>query len=185
MNTRGLKQAIRMGHKVTRHEEFARCVMEKRDAKLLNLYLNSIPIVPKRINIGCGDYPKSPALVRTLLAHRLDPNKADWLGKTFLHACAENGDRDIAAVFLDAGADINARDIEFNETPLAAAVRAWCRETNPNQAKRRRQMVEFLLNRGAASNLPGDKPWATPLIYANRWRRPDIVELLKRHGTGI
>ena len=63
-------------------------------------------------------------MVRKLLARGLDPNRPDWLGKTFLHACAENGDRSIAAVFLDAGADINARGLEFHETPLAAAVRS-------------------------------------------------------------
>jgi len=32
----------------------------------------------------------------------------------------------------------------------------------------RRQMVEFLLKRGAATNLPGDQPWATPLAWARK-----------------
>ena len=44
-------------------------------------------------------------------------------------------------------------------------------------------MVEFLLNRGAATNLPGDEPWATPLAWATRSKRADIVDLLKLRGA--
>jgi ankyrin repeat protein len=121
-----------------------------------------------------------------LLARGLDPNRPDWLGKTFLHACAENGDRSVAGVFLDAGADINARDLEFNETPLAAAVRCGRgrkEEDRPQQAQRRRRMVELLLKRGAATNLSGDEPWATPLAWARKLSLPDIEELLVKRGA--
>ena len=131
-------------------------------------------------------YPRSSALVRRLLARGLDPNRPDWLGKTFLHACAENGDRSVAQVFLDAGADINARGLEFHETPLAAAVRyePWCKEEDRSKlAQRRRRMVEFLLKRGAATNLPGDEPWATPLAWARKLGLADIDEILIKHGA--
>jgi ankyrin repeat protein len=128
-------------------------------------------------------YPRSPALVRKLLARGLDPNKPDWLGKTFLHACAENGDRALAAVFLEAGAEINARDLEFQGTPLAAAVRAHCAATELRQRQRLRRMVEFLLKRGAATNLPGDQPWATPLAWARLRGNREMVELLKHYGA--
>jgi hypothetical protein len=47
------------------------------------------------------------------------------------------------------------------------------------QAERARRMVEFLLERGARANLPGDKPWATPLAWAARHKRGDLVKLLK------
>lgn len=183
MSTKQMKQAIRDAHEVIRHEEFLSNVMAKRDATLLDLYLDSAPGVSERISRSSGAYPRSPALVRRLLAHRVDPNSPDWLGKTFLHACAGHGDRSIAAVFLEAGADINARDLEFKGTPLAAAVRSWCEEANPTQAERKRQMVEFLLQRGAATNLPGDKPWATPLAWATRRGHAEIVDLLKQHGA--
>src|SRR5258708_28062838 len=66
-------------------------------------------------------FPWSAALVRRLLARGLDPNRPDWLGKTFLHACAARGDPSIAAVFLEARADINARRLAFNQTPPAPA----------------------------------------------------------------
>src|SRR5258708_32456962 len=81
-------------------------------------------------------YPWSPALVRRLLDRGLDPNRPDWLCKTFLHVCAENGDRSVAAVFLDAGADINAREVEFQGTPLAATVRSCLAAEDAKQAQR-------------------------------------------------
>ena len=112
MTVRQMKQAIRDGHEVTRHPEFLGNLMAKRNAKLLDLYLDSDPTALDRMGdeLAC---PWSAALVRKLLARGLDPNRPDWLGKTFLHVCAANGDRSIAAVFLDAGADINARGLEF------------------------------------------------------------------------
>ena len=184
MDVQQMKQAIRDGHEVVRHEEFLGNVMSQCDAKLLDLYIDSNPTVPERMQIGGGvTYPKSPALVRRLLARGLDPNRPDWIGKTFLHACAENGDRSVAAVFLNAGADINTRDLEFKGTPLAGAVRSWCEEKDPKRAEHRRRMVEFLLKRGAATNLPGDEPWATPAAWATRHGHDGIVELLKQHGA--
>jgi ankyrin repeat protein len=187
MSVQEMNRAIRAGHEVVRHEEFLGSVMRKRNAELLEVYLDSDPTVPKRMSCGSGViYPRSPALVRTLLARGLDPDRRDWLGKTFLHACAENTDRSVAAVLLDAGADINARGHEFNETPLAAAVccaRGCKEEDRPKQARRRRRMVEFLLKRGAATNLPGEEPWATPLAWARKLRLPDIEELLIKHGA--
>jgi ankyrin repeat protein len=127
--------------------------------------------------------PWSAPLARRLLARGLDPNRTDWLGKTFLHACAGNGDRSVAAVFLNAGADINARGLEFNETPLAAAVRSGLGSKEPQLAEHRRQMVEFLLKRGAATNLPDDEPWATPLAWARKLGVADLEEILLKHGA--
>lgn len=123
--------------------------------------------------------PRTPALVRKLLERGLDPNGTDWLGKTFLHECAERGDRSVAAILLDAGGDIDAHEVEFQGTPLAAAVRTCCAAEDSQQAERARRMVEFLIKRGARVNLPGDEPWATPLAWATRHGRSDLVELLK------
>jgi ankyrin repeat protein len=187
MSVPEMKRAIRTGHEVIRDGEFLGNLMRKRNLELLELYLDADSTVPKRMTCWSGViYPRSSALVRKLLAHGLDPNRPDWLGKTFLHACAEKGDWSVAAVFLDAGADINARDVEFNETPLAAAVRSGqgCKEEDrPQLAQRRRRMVEFLLKRGAATNLPDDEPWATPLAWARKLSIPDLEALLIQHGA--
>jgi ankyrin repeat protein len=184
MGVQEMKQALREGHEVIAHGEFLGCVLAKGDPDLLELYLDSDPTVPDRMHSWSGvTYPRSPALVRRLLDRGLDPNRPDWLGKTFLHACAENGDRSVSAVFLDAGADINAREVEFQGTPLAAAVRSCCEAVDPRQAQRLRRMIEFLLKRGAATNLPDDEPWATPLAWATRRGHGNLVELLRQHGA--
>jgi len=96
--------------------------MAKRDAKLLAFYLEADSTVPMRVS--SGSYPRSIECVRSLLSRGLDPNRSDWLGRTFLLFCAANGDSSIASLFLKAGADINARDLESNATPLAWAKRS-------------------------------------------------------------
>ena len=62
-----------------------------------------------------------------------------------------------AAILIDAGATISAKDHEHRSTPLA-----WAARNNLPD------MVEFLLARGAPTNLPDDEPWATPLAWAER-----------------
>jgi ankyrin repeat protein len=182
MSVRQMEQALRDGHEVIRHPEFLGNLMAKRNAKLLELYLEADPTFVDRMGdeLAC---PWSAALVRKLLARGLDPRRADLFGNTFLHVCAVNGNRSIAAVFLEAGADINARGFEFHETPLAAAVRSGLGNKESKLAERRRRMVEFLLTRGAATNLPDDEPWATPLAWARKLGLADIEEVLVKHGA--
>lgn len=183
MTEKELKEAIRDRHEVMGHGEFLDTVMQRRDSDLLNLYLASDPTIISQLAFpSVLLFPHRGALIRNLLARGLDPNRSDWMGKTVLHACAEKADRVSAALFLDAGADINAREVEFQGTPLAAAVRICCAAEEPRQANARR-LVEFLLKRGAATNLPGDPPWATPLAWATRHQSSDLVSLLKHHGA--
>jgi ankyrin repeat protein len=69
MSVQEMKQAIRAGHAVVRHVEFLGNVMQKGNAELLDLYLDSDATVVKRMNCWSGViYPRSPALVRRLLA---------------------------------------------------------------------------------------------------------------------
>lgn len=187
MSVPAMKQAIREGRAVIRDGDFFDHLLDKRNPELFDLYLDSCPAAAKRIAGWSGaGYPRSAALVKRLLARGLDPNQTDWLGKTFLHASAENGDQSIAALFLDAGADINAREVEFHATPLAAAVRyePWNRNADRTMLpERKRRMVEFLLKRGAATSLPDDEPWATPLAWARKLGLADIEKLLVEHGA--
>lgn len=44
-------------------------------------------------------------------------------------------------------------------------------------------MVEFLLTRGAPTNLPDDEPWATPLAWAQRREHSEVAEILRQHGA--
>jgi ankyrin repeat protein len=77
-----------------------------------------------------------------------------------------------AAILLDAGATISARDDEYRSTPLAWAVR----NDLPD-------MVEFLLARGAPTTLPDDEPWATPLAWATRRGHARIAKMLRKAGA--
>jgi ankyrin repeat protein len=131
----------------------------------LRLMLRYQPDLPKRLSVG----GKTREITELLFQHGMDPNKPNWLHITPLHCFAESGDLENAAVFIDHGADLNARDEEFCSTPLGWAARCG-----------RTRMVEFLLRRGARPNLPGGPAlaWATPLQWATRRGHDGIVRIL-------
>ena len=84
-------------------------------------------------------------MAKFLFEHGMDPNRPNWLRITPLHTFAGHGQVEEAALFLDHGADLHARDEEWSSTPLAWAARAG-----------QTRMVEFLLRRGARPSLPDD-----------------------------
>jgi ankyrin repeat protein len=77
-----------------------------------------------------------------------------------------------AAILLEAGGTISARDDEYRSRPLAWAAR----NDLPD-------MVEFLLAKGAPANLPDDPAWATLLAWATRRGHARIAEMLRRTGA--
>jgi len=111
--------------------------------------------------------PKTPELARWLMERGMDPNRRTWLGVTMLHRCAAKGDIPVAQVCLDFGADINAIETDSSSTPLGVAARLG-----------KKEMVEWLLSKGADRRLPEDEPWAIPLEWARRKSRADIIPLL-------
>jgi ankyrin repeat protein len=134
---------------------------------------------------GCQSYLLTHSdMLSTLLAHGMSPDLMNWQRQTLLHhicrqpemkrwISSEAADAvQKAAILLDAGADISARDEEYRSTPLAWAARSGAVE-----------MVQFLLSHGAPTNLPDDEPWATPLAWAERRQRAEIVSILRRHGA--
>lgn len=137
---------------------------------VVRLILRYAPDLPTRLGPDAGG--KTRAITELLFAHGLDPNRASWLGVTPLHHFAERGDVDNAALYVERGAGLNARDDDFDSTPLAWAAR-----------KGRKAMVELLLAAGARPDLPDDPPWATPLAWAGRRGHPEIVDLLQRQGA--
>jgi ankyrin repeat protein len=127
---------------------------------------------------GCQSYLlEHTDMLRTLLAHGMTPDLMNWQRQTLLHLVC--GARDTtrasiekAAILLDAGADISARDEEYRSTPLA-----WAARTNALE------VAAFLLSRGAPVNLPDDEPWATPLAWAERRGHAAMAAILSRHGA--
>ena len=112
--------------------------------------------------------PKDAGYARWLMERGLDPNRPNWLGITLLHRCAAKGDSEIAQVCLDFRADINALETEWSSTPLGWAAREG-----------RKEMVEWLLKKGANPKLPEDERWARPLEWAKRRGHTEIVGLLQ------
>jgi ankyrin repeat protein len=148
-----LAAAARVGH-----EPLVRAILQHR------------PGVVKRVAVAA----KSRALTELLFQSGMNPNLAGWLGVTPLHRFAREGDAESAAVFLDHGANLHARDEEFCTTPLGYAAAAG-----------KRRMVEFLLERGAKVTLPDDLDWATPIALATYRGHRAIVSVLKAHNQSL
>ena len=153
-------------------------VVKKGDWDMLHMLLKRGVRVPDVVT-GCRTYLWSnPDMTRVLLEHGMDSNLPNWQQVTPLHdLCASRDNVDetrivLADLFLEFGADINARDEEYCSTPLGWAAR--CGTKN---------MVEHLLGRAAKTNLPEDQPWATPLAWAKKRGNNEIEEMLWQAGA--
>jgi len=145
----------------------------------VRLMLRYKPDLARRVAVGVRNQGPDKSiqtreLAELLFQHGMDPNLPDWLHITPLHRFAQRGDLENAAIFLDHGALLHARDEDLCSTPLGWAAKFG-----------RIAMVQLLLDRGASPNLPDDPPWATPLAWATRRGHNKIVELLSQHrATG-
>lgn len=133
----------------------------------VRLMLRYQPDLAKRIS---SDGAKTRELTELLFEHGMNPNQPNWLGIMPLHHLARKGDVERAALFIDHGADLHARDEDICSTPLGWAAKSG-----------KIHMVEFLLRRGARPNLPDDPAWATPLAWATRRGHHEVVELLNQY----
>jgi hypothetical protein len=143
----------------------------------VRLLLRYRPDLPKRLTFPAWSVGgKTRGLNELLFQHGMDASQPDWLGIAPLHQFARTGDVETAAVFIEHGAALNARDEDICSTPLGWAAKFG-----------KLEMVELLLKSGAKLNLPDDLPdlaWATPLAWATRRGHTKMVELLKLHGAG-
>ena len=124
------------------------------------------------VHTACQGYLNNPAALRMLLAHGMSPDQMNWQHQTLLHWASVQDTTDCAAILIDAGATITARDDEYRSSPLA-----WAARTN------RPQMVEYLLSRDAPVNLADDEPWATPLAWAERRGHQQVASILRARGA--
>lgn len=131
---------------------------------IVRLLLQHRPRLAERVAVAA----RTRELTELLFQNGMNPNLAGWLGVTPLHRFARQGDVEKAAIFLDHGADLHARDEELCTTPLGYAAFTG-----------KLRMVEFLLQRGARRTLPDDLPWAAPIALARYRGHADIVELLE------
>ena len=157
----------------------AACTLGKRE--LVARLLAAGARVPKVLT-GCRSYLMSePETLRLLLAKAdMDPSLPNWQRATPLHDLCGRDYRGranpqrvpCAAILLDAGASLTARDEDYRSTPLAWAARSDLAD-----------MVELLLERGAPVSLSDDAAWATPLAWAARRGHAGIVARLREAGA--
>ncbi len=153
-------------------EALANAAGEGHEA-FVRLMLRYQPDLPRSVTFpGWSVGAKTRELNELLFRHGMNPSAPDWLGITPLHHFARNGDVEKAALFLDHGADLHARDEDICSTPLG-----WAAKFGKGP------MVELLLRRGARPNLPDDPPWATPLAWAARRGHDEIAELLNQYNA--
>ena len=137
---------------------------------IVRLMLRHRPRLAERVAVVAA----SRELTELLFQSGMNPNLTGWLGITPLHRFAQQGDVEKAAIFLDHGANLHARDEEFCTTPLGYAAGTG-----------KLRVVEFLLRRGATLRLPDDLAWATPIALATHRGHDEIVRVLKAYeATG-
>lgn len=132
----------------------------------------------------CDDDTALTEIIGWLLDAGMTPNDSDWLRVTSLHRLAIGSMKhgsdgreyrhhgETMRLFIEAGADANAKDEEFHSTALGWAAR-WGRP----------EAAQLLLERGAATNLPDDLSWATPLAWARNKGHADIERMLTEAGA--
>jgi hypothetical protein len=112
-----------------------------------------------------------------LLKHGIDPNVARR-GETALHYTAARANPTeaqrvrFAAMLLDHGARLDARDDLLRSRPLGWACR-WGRQ----------ELVELLIARGAPVAEPEAEGWATPLAWAIKMGHAEVAEFLRGLGA--
>jgi Ankyrin repeats (3 copies) len=137
---------------------------EQGHESIVHLLLRYCPQLAERVAVVA----RTRELTEFLFQKGMNPNLARWLGVTPLHRFAQQGNVEHAGIFLSHGADLHARDEEYQTTPLGYAALSG-----------KLRMVEFLLRCGARPALPDDPVWATPLALATFKGHDDVVRMLR------
>ena len=115
------------------------------------------------LSFASGDVSDIKTLV-ALLEGGANPNRFDGpIAFRPLDYAAMNGRADVAEILIAFGADINAKDNFYGETPLQLAIYA-CQDVPAVQM----EVVQLLIDRGADVNAT-DKNGFTPMDYAKRY----------------
>ena len=155
-----MMRTIETGANTATDDQFLHELLARDNTALIRAFLDATPSSHELFqltDIWGGNYPSDPEIIRLLADRGVDVNRSNWIGRTFLHRCAEVGDIAAARTFLELGADIEAMELEHGGTALAAAARQG-----------RLEMVRFLLEQGADARMPADRSWAQPLAAAKK-----------------
>ena len=86
---------------------------------------------------------------RFLLDRGVKPGVPNDAGQTALHWTSYGPHVEVAALLIERGAPIDARDDRFQATPLDWAVEGWSQATDPTDRERAYQLIALLCRAGA------------------------------------
>lgn len=118
------------------------------------------------------EYAKSGDVTRVAEELTKNPGELDLpddAGLTPLHLAAAHCRKNVVALLIEKGADIN-RKAKDDATPLHLAAQEGCAE-----------VVTMLMSKGANLNARDDQG-RTPLVRAEQWHRDAIIQLILKYG---
>jgi ankyrin repeat protein len=118
--------------------------------------------------------------VREGISQGADPNEIGPEHKRPLHWAAQRGHKTIAAMFIDAGAKVNAKDKD-GCTPLHLTCGLSPSHESPDPQL---EIAKHLIEHGAGVN-PTNNKGITPLSWAVRNDRRELVELLLSRNAAV
>ncbi len=115
-------------------------------------------------------------LVRLALFQGVSVNERDRERKTPLHKAASGGHPNVAQLLVERGAKVDPEDVK-KQTPLHKAARSLGRAGNVLTAKKRAQVISYLLSQGANAKAR-DNLERTPLHYVAAWAESTGIGLM-------
>lgn len=106
-------------------EEYLSLILEHDDEELVDVLVRLSGDEVVRSMTAESGFPRSRTMLERLIGYGLDIRKTDWCGQTMLHHAAScDVPADLLQAFIEHGADLDARDLEFNATPREHALKA-------------------------------------------------------------
>ncbi|MFC1765744.1 ankyrin repeat domain-containing protein [Planctomycetota bacterium] len=127
----------------------------------------------EKVSIHIAAHVGNQEKVKAFLDQGIDIEVRDHKGYTPLHCASLRGHEELIQFLISRGADENATDKEWGNTPLHKAASARHRQI---------QVVELLIAGGADVTAKNDLG-QTALDLARQKRHGAIIGLLKKHGT--
>ncbi len=153
--------------------------------KVLLMYHAHIDLQSKSIALTQAAYDGYEELVKMLLDVNVDPNSRDNNGNTPLMVAAKNGQTAIVELLLAYNADSNAQWYILDYTQKLYNQAEGRTALIEAVQKGHKDVVQILLERGAAADIQEKYSGNTALIYAARLGYQDIVKILLAYGARV
>jgi len=149
-------------------------ILAKNNIELVRLFIDAGADIHRIDNRGktpveyAACYTRDPAIFRLLIEKGANIHRGGS-GSTPLHNAADNSKTHNIILFIDLGADVNARDAEGN-TPLINAAGSY-------------ECIDILLKAGAQINLQNNEGKTALIRAAQYGGDPRVITLLLQNGA--